>query len=192
MYTKAYFFTDGDEKAFHGLTDGRTWNGWQCPVFDMDTIKEIQKHVNNGSDYNPLLIDGEKLFIIDCDGKSECEKVSIDGVDYYAIDGWTWNKSEDMNKAIQFYQANKTILESEDCKEAHDYINGTDISNDSYITRCTNMIKASQLSRDDLITILSNNDKNGIYSDADSIREGYPIATKSELLLSIAICEIEL
>ena len=97
-----------------------------------------------------------------------------------------------MNKAIEFYQANKTILESEDCKEAHEYINGSDISNDSYITRCKNLLLANQLSRDDLITILSNNDRNGIYSDQRSIDEGYPIATKSDLLLSMAICEIEL
>ena len=97
-----------------------------------------------------------------------------------------------MNKAIQFYQANKTILESDDCKEAHECINGSDVTDSEYITRCTNLLLANQLSRDDLITILSNNDRNGIYSDADSILEGYPIATKSELLLSMAICEIEL
>jgi hypothetical protein len=97
-----------------------------------------------------------------------------------------------MTIAIEFYQANKAILESDDCREAHDYINGSDIGDNEYISACSNLLKAEALCRDTLITILSANDRNGIYSDSDSIREGMEPATKSELLLSVVLTEIEL
>jgi hypothetical protein len=97
-----------------------------------------------------------------------------------------------MTKAIEFYQANKAVLESADCMDAHEYLNSHCVDAKEYIIGCTNLLKACQLSRGALIAILSNNDRNGIYSDKRSIDEGYPIATKSDLLYSMAICEIEL
>ena len=97
-----------------------------------------------------------------------------------------------MNIAIEFYQVNKAALESEECKEAHEYINSHATDNAQYVTWCGHLLSANKLSRDDLINILSNNDRNGIYSDDRSIDEDYPIATKSDLLLSVAICELEL
>lgn len=191
MYTEGYFFTDGDNMTFKGLTDGRTWNGWECPLFDMGTIKEIQKVVNTFPHYNQLLIEGDKVYLFygHYEEKCECEKVSINGVDYYAIDGWAWMRHD---KATEFYQANKAILESDDCKEAHEYINGSDVTESEYINACTNLLKAATLCRDTLITILSANDRHGIYSDADSIREGMEPATKAELLVSIVLSDIQL
>jgi hypothetical protein len=97
-----------------------------------------------------------------------------------------------MNMAIEFYQANKAALESEDCKDAHEYINANSTDNAQYVNWCNHLLSANKLSRDDLINTLSNNDRNGIYSDQRSIDEGYPIATKADLLLSVAICELEL
>jgi hypothetical protein len=101
-------------------------------------------------------------------------------------------KGCDMYKAIEFYQANKTVLESDDCKEAHEYINGSDVTESQYINACTNLLKAAALCRDTLITILSANDRHGIYSDADSIREDMEPATKAELLVSVVLSDIQL
>jgi len=97
-----------------------------------------------------------------------------------------------MLKATVFYDLNKSILESDDCKEAHEWTNSYSMTSAEYVEKCTNLIKASALSRDDLITILSANDRNGIYSDQRSIDEEMPIATKADLLLSVVMCELEL
>jgi hypothetical protein len=97
-----------------------------------------------------------------------------------------------MLKATAFYDQNKSILESDDCKEAHEWANAYSMTSTEYVDKCTNLIKASSLSRDNLITILSANDRNGIYSDERSIAEEMPIATKADLLLSVVMCELEL
>jgi hypothetical protein len=96
------------------------------------------------------------------------------------------------SNAIEFYQANKLILESVDCREAHEYVNSNCIDTTEYIQKCETLIIASTLSRETLITILSANDRHGIYSDSDSINEGMEPATKSELLLSVVLTEIQL
>jgi hypothetical protein len=96
------------------------------------------------------------------------------------------------SNAIEFYQANKLILESVDCMEAHEYVNSHCIDTTEYIQKCQTLIIASTLTRETLITILSANDRHGIYSDERSIAEEMPIATKADLLMSIVLTEIEL
>lgn len=93
--------------------------------------------------------------------------------------------------AIEFYQANKTALESIDCSEAHEYINSNANDSDDYISKCNLLLQANQLCRETLIRILSANDREGIYSDEQSAREEVPAATKSELLCSVIFCEID-
>jgi hypothetical protein len=93
-YYPAIFSIDCGE-PFAGITDGRLWNGWACPLFTLHTIRSIQSWVEDGINLNPLLITGDRVFnVYDDDEKTECETIVLNGVKYYAIDGWTWDQND--------------------------------------------------------------------------------------------------
>lgn len=78
---------------FEGITDGSTWNGWECPWFTLGAMKEIQAWVNDGIN-DPIAIDGDKVSDVYIDERIECRTITVDGITYYAIDGWCWSEEE--------------------------------------------------------------------------------------------------
>ena len=40
MLTKKEFFLD-ESPSFIGYTNGETWNGWECPLFSLETAKKV-------------------------------------------------------------------------------------------------------------------------------------------------------
>jgi hypothetical protein len=92
-YTQGTFSIDCGPQ-FNGITDGRLWNGWATPLFTLETMREIQAWVEDGININPIAIEGDKVFDVYEDERTECATVAIDGVTYYAIDGWTWDQED--------------------------------------------------------------------------------------------------
>ena len=78
---------------FAGITDGSLWNGWACPWFTLETMKEIQAWTNDGIN-DPIEIEGDKVFDVYIDERIEMARSVIDGVTYYSIDGWCWDEEE--------------------------------------------------------------------------------------------------
>jgi hypothetical protein len=89
-FTQGLFSIDCGPK-FQGITDQSLWNGWECPRFTIETMREIQAWVNDGIN-DPIEIDGDKVYDVYIDERIECRTVTVGGVKYYAIDGWCWDQ----------------------------------------------------------------------------------------------------
>lgn len=44
---KTKFQICDDERIYEGYTDGRLWNGWECPWFTKEVVGQIMKDLNN-------------------------------------------------------------------------------------------------------------------------------------------------
>ncbi|HEX9951970.1 MAG TPA: hypothetical protein VGB53_09400 [Rubricoccaceae bacterium] len=40
-YRRGTFVLDATEVPYEGYTDGTTWNGWACPVFELEAARRI-------------------------------------------------------------------------------------------------------------------------------------------------------
>ena len=52
---KTKFTICDDERIYEGYTDGRHWNGWECPWFTREVTEQIMKDLNNdgvSTEYN--------------------------------------------------------------------------------------------------------------------------------------------
>ena len=78
-------------QRFPGITNGSLWNGWACPWFRMETMREIQKWVEDPVN-DILQIEGERIFEIWDTEKIELETMIFEGVTYYHISGWCWDE----------------------------------------------------------------------------------------------------
>ena len=97
---------DGYEQ-FEGITLGQTWNGWQCPQFDLANVTKILEGIGTKEDamkcsFSYYEYDSVYDVIIETifwDGKIEAIDISkpilVDGVKYYAIGcfNWCWSKA---------------------------------------------------------------------------------------------------
>ena len=46
---KTRFVIDCNEKTYEGYTDGRLWNGWECPWFTKEVADEMMRDfINDG------------------------------------------------------------------------------------------------------------------------------------------------
>jgi hypothetical protein len=78
------------------------WNGWACPLFTLDTCREIAEVINALPDNE------EKIFVTDSqvfsiyigngeEETGEYEPVTIDGVNFFALGamGWVWDNEQE-------------------------------------------------------------------------------------------------
>ena len=92
-YKKGTFSIDCGPQ-FQGITDQSLWNGWACPWFTLETMKEIQAWIEDGINVNPISIEGDKIFDVYENESIEMARTVVDGVTYYSIDGWCWDEEE--------------------------------------------------------------------------------------------------
>ena len=91
---KRAIFTIDDEKVYHGITFGDTWNGFECPWFDQGVADQICEDLS--TDECKLYYNAARnVFVEEQGGESsefEKKKVTINGVTmtYHSIGGWAW------------------------------------------------------------------------------------------------------
>lgn len=90
MYNKGTFCVT-DSPRFEGITDGQHWNGWACPMFTLETMKKIQEWIGD-KDGGRIDIEGNQVFDVFEDERTELTKIVVEGITYYSIDGWCWDE----------------------------------------------------------------------------------------------------
>jgi hypothetical protein len=110
---KALFEIEVNEgfEQYEGITLGHRWNGWECPLFNIDNVNKILNNLGSeeeakensfsfyqyDSTYDVII---EKVY---WDGKLEAIDTSkptiFNGEKYYAIGShnWTWTKAQEEN-----------------------------------------------------------------------------------------------
>lgn len=93
---------DDDEATYSGYTDGKLWNGWECPWFALDEAQQIVADCpHTGSTYNPDRDCFEQRdYAADQYEAYELPAQSIlfDGKYirvYVVVDGWGWEEARD-------------------------------------------------------------------------------------------------
>jgi hypothetical protein len=85
----------GKDPVIEGWTDGRTWNGWDTPVFEREPfIKWLQESkiafdLNDSGSITLKIEDTEPEEIVPFEGTVEGRQVWL-----YATSGWCWNEAE--------------------------------------------------------------------------------------------------
>ena len=91
---KTKFAIDGYDGTFEGYTDGRLWNGWDCPYFTKEVGMEICLENNKVNDIAYHMAYNEKTdSFIRLDDMFEPEVfqgVDIDGMHLYPIGNASW------------------------------------------------------------------------------------------------------
>ena len=93
---KTRFVIDTNEKTYEGYTDGRLWNGWECPWFTKEVTEEMMQDLRDEGvevEYN----EKTDSYIIK-DGNNETPDVfdgahveTEDGtLHLYPIGAWCW------------------------------------------------------------------------------------------------------
>lgn len=108
MKRRARFWFDGDETKVEGWSDGETWNGFACPLFDEAQLAGLEAYIDAGG--GRLKRVGEEVLTIEvpndrCTADDvqdritpdtyECEYLvdeHRDGKRYWRLDGLTWNE----------------------------------------------------------------------------------------------------
>ena len=95
-YETDYFQID-NTKSFKGITSGQLWNGWECPLFNKESIDSIIDEficINTHYDMN-IYFKGVNLVVIEYGEKEILTPTIIDGVNYYDLGwcAWTWEKT---------------------------------------------------------------------------------------------------
>lgn len=96
MSTKraARFFLDGG-KPVQGWTDGSTWNGFACPLFDSEQLGAALAALEAaGLECGTSGVDG--LLIRDPEGNETKIYPRLDGL--YPLDAFTWHETEPQEK----------------------------------------------------------------------------------------------
>jgi hypothetical protein len=98
---KAWFTIDGlEDNSYEGYTEGQTWNGWQCPLFELDVALQIAKDLNqvNGEIDSKIVFDEKTHEFINEDyeyPKEQWESFAAseyEGKKLFALGsyGWCW------------------------------------------------------------------------------------------------------
>ena len=99
---------------YDAITDGTLWNGWECPLFDLENAKKVLSDmikvginleyvIETGGSYYELNEDETAIIetYYDTDGNSEVfpddEALLVNGVRYFSIGwaNWTWYEAMD-------------------------------------------------------------------------------------------------
>jgi len=114
MTTKFYDIVVNVDDQFPPLpakTAGGHWNGWEMPLFALETVRviaEVLERDADDPDASLITIDDEGVWELNktyADGYgdprgSKIDPIVIDGVDYYgAGDSWTWHIDAAMPKS---------------------------------------------------------------------------------------------
>lgn len=97
---------NGDLAEFNGITFGKLWNGWECPLFPIESINKILSDIGTEEDaklcgfsfyeYDSLYdVIIEKYYYNEKIEYCATEKPTIiDGIKYYSLGAysWTWRK----------------------------------------------------------------------------------------------------
>ena len=80
-----------DDAAYPGITDGRDWNGWACPLFTRETLERM---IADDSNF-PLYYDAKSdVFIYDGDGlgmdTETFEGENVNGTTHYGVGSGSW------------------------------------------------------------------------------------------------------
>ena len=94
QWRKAMFqIEDGPE--FEGYHFGKRWNGWACPMFTIEVMREISEWLCgewmtvDGNTVTHISPDEEET---DSDEGSETEREGIPTMRLYSFDGWCWDE----------------------------------------------------------------------------------------------------
>ena len=93
---KTRFGICDNEKSYEGYTDGRLWNGWECPWFTKEMAEEIMRDLNKDgveTEYNPetdsYIIKSEDWDEPDVFDGNDVK--TEDGIQHlYPIGAWCW------------------------------------------------------------------------------------------------------
>lgn len=83
-------------KGIHKPLD--TWNGWACPYFTKEQIKDLFEQDEDMAMYYKIRIDGDKAFLSEDQNDWEEYELSTHTFNdkiYYHISGWCWNIKEE-------------------------------------------------------------------------------------------------
>jgi hypothetical protein len=100
-YVGAMFALD-ELGLWHGVHNPSTrWNGWACPLFTLETCREIAEVINALPDNEERIVvtDSQVFSVFIGNGEEETgeyEPVTIDGVNFFALGamGWVWDVEE--------------------------------------------------------------------------------------------------
>jgi hypothetical protein len=73
------------------------WNGWACPLFTLDTCREIAFHINELCSEEEIIVTESQVFDTYTDGDDkethELHPIEINGINYYPLGshGWVWD-----------------------------------------------------------------------------------------------------
>lgn len=93
---KTRFVIDTNEKTYEGYTDGRLWNGWECPWFTKEVVEEMMRDfIKEGGEAKYNSETDSYIFLGECwdepdvfDGK---DVETGNGVKHlYPIGAWCW------------------------------------------------------------------------------------------------------
>lgn len=111
------FQIDGIDQIFEGYTDGTTWNGWDCPLFEWDVASQIIKSpiCNNETSVGGFAsAEGvDEFWLTENDEEIQrfypCKR---EGMKLYEINnGWTWSEVIDQPEDNSTVDGVQGILE---------------------------------------------------------------------------------
>lgn len=93
---KTRFVIDTNEKSYEGYTDGRLWNGWECPWFTKEVTEEMMIDLNKEGVWTEYNQETDSYIIKseNCDEPDVFEGYDVvteDGpMHLYPIGAWCW------------------------------------------------------------------------------------------------------
>lgn len=92
---KTDFVICGDEKTYEGYTDGRLWNGWECPWFTREVAEEIMQDLNKLGVKTEYDMETDSYIVHQIDDVADkyngADIKTEDGLMHlYPIGGWCW------------------------------------------------------------------------------------------------------
>lgn len=99
---KGFFYIADSEIKANGYTDGKTWNGWECPWFDMENSIILMDSVNADDCTDCVVVfDAENDCFIEYEDASFDDDCAfryygkdIDGKHLYPFgDGYVWQEA---------------------------------------------------------------------------------------------------
>lgn len=99
---KTKFSICDDQRIYEGYTDGRRWNGWECPWFTREVAEQIMKDLNSDDVKTEYDEKADTYIVHWCEGTDDV----FDGADMNTEDGikhlypigagcWIWDEAQD-------------------------------------------------------------------------------------------------
>ena len=92
---KTRFVICDNEKSYEGYTDGRLWNGWECPWFTKEVTEEIMRDLNKEGIETKYDLQTD-AYIVECESSEPdvfdgSDVKTEDGIQHlYPIGAWCW------------------------------------------------------------------------------------------------------